>query len=64
MSIVILRQKRHENCSRNMIGLIINPKVQPDEKYDVYCFDENGNFTKMNQAVTQLQSNNIIQIVL
>ncbi|XP_063337269.1 CD44 antigen isoform X2 [Pelmatolapia mariae] len=41
MSIAILRHKRHENCSKNMIGLIINSKVQPDEKYDVYCFDEN-----------------------
>lgn len=46
MSIVILRQKRHENCSRNMIGLIINTKVQPDEKYDVYCFDENAGSKK------------------
>lgn len=48
MSIAILRHKRHENCSRNMIGLIINSKVQADEKYDVYCFDEDGNFNKMN----------------
>lgn len=48
MSIVILRQESHENCSHNLIGLIINPNVQPNEKYDVYCFDENGNFTKMN----------------
>lgn len=42
MSIAILRHRRHENCSRNMIGFIVNTKVQPDEKYDVYCFDENA----------------------
>ncbi|XP_006789625.1 lymphatic vessel endothelial hyaluronic acid receptor 1 [Neolamprologus brichardi] len=42
MSIAILRHQRHENCSRNMIGFIVNTKVHPDEKYDVYCFDENA----------------------
>lgn len=64
MSIAILRHKSHKNCSNSMTGLIINTKVQRDEKYDVYCYDENGNFHKMNKAVTQLQSNANIQIVL
>ncbi|XP_005471040.1 lymphatic vessel endothelial hyaluronic acid receptor 1 isoform X4 [Oreochromis niloticus] len=45
-SIAILRHKSHENCSKSMIGLIINTKVQPDEKYDVYCYDENAGSKK------------------
>ncbi|XP_031584483.1 uncharacterized protein cd44b [Oreochromis aureus] len=46
MSIAILRHKSHENCSKSMIGLIINTKVQRDEKYDVYCYDENAGSKK------------------
>lgn len=46
MSIAILRHKSHKNCSNSMTGLIINTKVQRDEKYDVYCYDENAGSKK------------------
>lgn len=46
MTIAILRHKSHKNCSNSMTGLIINTKVQRDEKYDVYCYDENAGSKK------------------
>lgn len=41
MSIVILRQIEHENCAKNMTGLIFQAP-STNETFDVYCYDENG----------------------
>ncbi|KAM9352403.1 CD44 antigen-like [Symphorus nematophorus] len=40
VSIAILRHTEHENCAKNMTGLIINAHVKAEERYDAYCFDE------------------------
>ncbi|XP_062276930.1 CD44 antigen isoform X1 [Scomber scombrus] len=39
-STAILRYTHHENCAKNMTGLILNEHVTVDELYDVYCYDE------------------------
>ncbi|CAN9499129.1 unnamed protein product [Ophioblennius macclurei] len=40
VSIAILRQNQHENCSRNMTGVIYNTRVKAEDAYDAYCYDE------------------------
>ncbi|XP_035521519.1 CD44 antigen [Morone saxatilis] len=40
MSIAILRHSQHENCAKNMTGFIINPRVDANDLYDAYCYDE------------------------
>ncbi|XP_038131250.1 CD44 antigen [Cyprinodon tularosa] len=62
-SIVILRQTEHENCAKNMTGLIFQAP-STNETFDVYCYDENAGpkkncsqaFKKSDQpATTELQ---------
>ncbi|XP_072241639.1 uncharacterized protein cd44b [Leuresthes tenuis] len=38
----ILRQKHHENCAKNMTGLIINSHVDAAQLFDVYCYEDNA----------------------
>ncbi|XP_030587692.1 CD44 antigen [Archocentrus centrarchus] len=40
VSIAIIRQQAHENCSKSMTGVIISRQIDPNELYDVYCYDE------------------------
>ncbi|KAM6926695.1 CD44 antigen-like [Lycodopsis pacificus] len=41
MSIAILRLSHHENCAKNMTGLIINSRDRtPDEHFDALCYDD------------------------
>ncbi|CAG5958234.1 unnamed protein product [Menidia menidia] len=39
-SIAILRHEHHENCAKNLTGLIMNPNVDVGDLFDVYCYDE------------------------
>ncbi|XP_042352024.1 CD44 antigen-like [Plectropomus leopardus] len=39
VSIAILRQSHHENCAKNNTGFIFQPHVNAEERYDVYCYD-------------------------
>nr|XP_057932494.1 CD44 antigen isoform X2 [Doryrhamphus excisus] len=40
MSISILRHTHHENCAMNTTGFIIDPREDPEELHDAYCFDD------------------------
>ncbi|KAL7402555.1 hypothetical protein ABVT39_016749 [Epinephelus coioides] len=40
MSIAILRHTEHENCAKNMTGLIVQPHEDPSQLFDVYCYDD------------------------
>ncbi|XP_029953156.1 CD44 antigen [Salarias fasciatus] len=40
MRVAILRHSPHENCSRNMTGLIFNSHVDAADQFDAYCYDE------------------------
>ncbi|XP_069558017.1 CD44 antigen [Brachyistius frenatus] len=52
-SIVILRRTHHENCAKNMTGLIINSRVKAGDPYDAYCYDErDGPEVNCNNAFT------------
>ncbi|XP_070829149.1 CD44 antigen [Chaetodon trifascialis] len=46
MSVVILRQTHHENCAKNMTGIITNSRVNAEELFDAYCFDEKAGTEK------------------
>ncbi|KAM9807894.1 CD44 antigen-like [Neosynchiropus ocellatus] len=39
-SIAILRHTEHENCAKNMTGVIIHQRHNPDELCDALCYDE------------------------
>lgn len=39
-TVAILRHTVHENCAKNLTGLIQNSAVTTDQLYDAYCFDE------------------------
>ncbi|XP_044213417.1 CD44 antigen [Thunnus albacares] len=39
-SSAILRHTHHENCGKNMTGLIINSHVTDGERLDAYCYDD------------------------
>ncbi|XP_076588745.1 uncharacterized protein cd44b [Chaetodon auriga] len=47
MSVAILRQTHHENCAKNMTGVVMNSRVNAEELFDAYCFDEKAG-TEMN----------------
>lgn len=42
MSIAILRHTHHENCAKNMTGLIIHQRMDPEELHDALCYDANA----------------------
>ncbi|XP_041854058.1 CD44 antigen [Melanotaenia boesemani] len=39
-SVAILRQKAHENCAKNLTGLIMSSNLNYTDLFDVYCYDE------------------------
>ncbi len=41
-SIAILRHKHHENCAKNMTGLITFQRESTAEQYDALCYDQKG----------------------
>ncbi|XP_044049243.1 CD44 antigen [Siniperca chuatsi] len=40
VSIAILRHSHHENCAKNMTGLIFNSRVNAEDLFDAYCYDD------------------------
>ncbi|XP_039990123.1 uncharacterized protein cd44b [Xiphias gladius] len=38
-STAILRHTNHENCAKNMTGLIVHSRVRTDELFDAYCYN-------------------------
>lgn len=41
-TVAILRHTSHENCNKNMTGLIMNPHVTKDQLFDAYCYNDSG----------------------
>uniref|UniRef100_A0A3P8SLZ1 CD44 antigen n=1 Tax=Amphiprion percula TaxID=161767 RepID=A0A3P8SLZ1_AMPPE len=39
-STAILRHTPHENCAKNMTGLITHSRIEEGDRYDAYCYDE------------------------
>lgn len=45
-TVAILRHTSHENCNKNMTGLIINSHVTRDQLFDAYCFNQTAGSEK------------------
>lgn len=52
ISVAILRHTHHENCAKNMTGLIMNSRVTAEERFDAYCYDEKGDYIHNEWSVT------------